>query len=160
MENRKNQKNNQKHVDFLQLMMNARKKDNVEEYEDKNNEKNNSIYEFSENVQIYKTKSKFEISDMDILATAFLFFIAGYETTNVLLTFLLYSLAINPDCQKKLYEELKSVEKLDYDTILKLPYLDACIAETQRLYTSVAVTSRISSENYKLGIVIVSCYNL
>jgi cytochrome P450 len=152
METRKSQKNNQKHVDFLQLMMNARKKDNVEEYEEKSIETNDSIYEFSDNLQIDKSKSKFEISDMDILATAFLFFNAGYETTSTLLTFLCYSLAINQDCQQKLYEELKSAEKLDYETILKLPYLDACIAETQRLYTSIALTSRVPSENYKLGI--------
>jgi len=79
--------------------------------------------------------------------------VAGFETTASLLSFLFYSLAIDQKCQQKLFEEVKGCNgKFDYDSITKMPYLDACIAETLRLYNPLGATSRIASEDYKLGI--------
>ena len=91
------------------------------------------------------------MSIAEITSQCVLFFVAGYENTASLISFLIYAMAIDEECQQKLYEELKSMDKLDYETIARLPYLNACIAETQRLYTSVAYTTRIASEDYKLG---------
>jgi cytochrome P450 len=42
--------------------------------------------------------------------------------------------------------------KFDYESIAQMSYLDACIAETLRLYNPVSATSRIAAEDYVLGI--------
>ena len=102
-------------------------------------------------------KIKYDITDDDILATSVLFLLAGYETTASLLSYLFYSLAISPDCQQKLYNEIvnyqNSEQSIDYDTIRKMEYLDACVSETLRLYNPAIQVERTASEDYSLGIV-------
>ena len=133
-------------------MINANKKIDVEEL-DEDSVNHEKLYGQSDDIKSSESKiNKTEISEDDILATSFLFFIAGYETTASLLSFLFYSLALHPKCQQKLYEEVLSHNGMfDYDSIAKMPYLDACIAETLRLYNPLAAISRMASEDYKLG---------
>ena len=45
----------------------------------------------------------------EIVAQGVLFFIAGYESTASSITFLLYNLALNPEIQQKLYDEIEDV---------------------------------------------------
>lgn len=42
----------------------------------------------------------------EIEAQAFLFFLAGYDTTASTLAFFLYNMALNPQCQERLRDEL------------------------------------------------------
>ena len=42
----------------------------------------------------------------EVLAQGMLFFIAGYDTTATSIAFLLYNLALNPEIQEKLHEEI------------------------------------------------------
>jgi cytochrome P450 len=114
---------------------------------------NESLYGQSNETEILFNKSKVEITEDDILATSFLFFVAGFETTASLLSFLFYSLALDQECQQKLYEEVLSFKgKFDYESTAQMSYLDACIAETLRLYNPVSTIHRIASEDYVLGI--------
>jgi len=48
------------------------------------------------------------LSEDEILAQAIIFFLAGYETTATTLSYCSYELALNPDVQQKLYEEIIS----------------------------------------------------
>ena len=133
-------------------MINANKKQDSEEQEN-DSINNEAIYGQSDETEVVFNKSKVEITEDDILATSFLFFIAGFETTATLLSFLFYSLALDEECQQKLYEEVERFKgKFDYENIAQMPYLDACIAETLRLYNPAVITSRIASEDYVLGI--------
>jgi cytochrome P450 len=83
------------------------------------------------------------------------FFAAGYETTATTLSFCTYELALHPQVQEKLYEELKSVSDsrgdIEYDVLCKLPYLDAVLAETLRKYPPAFRISRCSSQDYILA---------
>ena len=47
-----------------------------------------------------------ELSHVEILSNALLFFLAGYETTATAMTWTLYNLALNPDVQAKLHKEI------------------------------------------------------
>ncbi len=96
-----------------------------------------------------------QLTEDEILAQAWLFFVAGYETTATTLTFCSYELALNPECQEKLCEELKSAMdsngEINYETLAKLPYLDSVISETLRLYPPVLRLEREAMTDYKLG---------
>ncbi len=133
-------------------MINANKKQDSEEQEN-DSINNEAIYGQSDETEIVFNKSKVEITEDDILATSFLFFVAGFETTASLLSFLFYSLALDQICQQKLYEEVVTFKgKFDYESLAQMSYLNACIAETLRLYNPALVTSRIASQDYVLGI--------
>ena len=44
----------------------------------------------------------------EIIAQEILFLMAGYDTTATSITFLLYNLAIHPEIQEKVYEEIEN----------------------------------------------------
>jgi cytochrome P450 len=52
-------------------------------------------------------------------------------------------LAKNPEIQQKLRDELKAAGNLDYDSLQKLPYLDAVIKEGLRLHPASPQTERV-----------------
>uniref|UniRef100_A0A2H8TW02 Cytochrome P450 6a2 n=1 Tax=Melanaphis sacchari TaxID=742174 RepID=A0A2H8TW02_9HEMI len=93
----------------------------------------------------------------DILAAnAFVFFIAGFETTASTISYCLYELAMNPEIQVKLREKIKQTldandGKLSYDTLKDMKYLDMVINETLRLYPSVPVLGRVCTQKYTIA---------
>jgi cytochrome P450 family 3 subfamily A len=141
-------------------MINANKKP-VSEEQENDSINNEAIYGQSDETEIVFNKSKVEITEDDILATSLSFFITGFETTASLLSFLFYSLALDQKCQQKLYKEVVSFKgNFDYESIARMSYLDACIAETLRLYNPISVVSRIASEDYVLGIYQLNCFHM
>lgn len=66
-----------------------------------------------------------------IAAQAFLFFLAGYETSSTTMLFTLYELALNPEIQTKVRQEIrKAIQKhgeITYDMMMDIPYLDQVI---------------------------------
>ena len=61
----------------------------------------------------------------------------GHETTSGLLSFLFYALLENPQAYTKLQEEIDTVigkASVTFEHMSKLPYLEACLRETLRLY--------------------------
>jgi len=70
-----------------------------------------------------------EMNDTVLTAQAIGFFLEGYETSSKELSFALHELAMNPDLQEKLREELKaSIDdahgNIDYDNIRDCVFLD------------------------------------
>lgn len=95
------------------------------------------------------------LTDSEILATAMLFIMAGGETTATALTWLSYNLAMNPDIQDKLIDEVDTVlEKhngvVSYESVNEMHYLSACISETQRMF-NVSMTDRSANEDYEFN---------
>jgi cytochrome P450 family 6 len=67
-----------------------------------------------------------------ISAQAFVFFLAGFETSSTTMTFCLYELALNPDIQDRLRAETDTVlqkhgEKITYESIFEMEYLDKVV---------------------------------
>lgn len=72
-------------------------------------------------------------SDDDLCAQAILFFLAGFETASSAMSFMLHELAVNPDVQDKLYQEIKEYEaknngKFDYNAIQNMAYMDMVVS--------------------------------
>ncbi|CAG2102769.1 unnamed protein product [Medioppia subpectinata] len=140
--------------DYLQLMINAQNKSEDKAADEQEiDDLNEEIFGKTDPTEALKfNKMQTEISEDDILATSFIFFVAGYETTATLLSLLFYSLAVDPKCQQKLYEEVKRFDgNFSYENISKMPYLEACVAETLRLYNPISAVGRMASEEYKIG---------
>ncbi len=78
------------------------------------------------------------LTDNDILAEMVLFMLAGYDTSSNILGLTCYNLAVFPETQDRIVEEINQVcglsDTVTYDDIQKMPYLEACISETLRLY--------------------------
>lgn len=49
------------------------------------------------------------MSDDELIAQCIIFFTVGYETTASVMSFMAYSLALNPECQEKLIKEVDEV---------------------------------------------------
>ena len=88
-------------------------------------------------------------SDM-IKAQGAIFFAAGFETTSSTLTMLCYNLANHPDVQTKLFEEVVDLKTIDYDSINKLLYMEACILESLRLFSPVFLQERVCKRDIEL----------
>ena len=91
-----------------------------------------------------------KLSPDEIVSSAVIFLIAGYETTSTLLTWACYRLATNPDIQEKLYQEVKQANIEDYEVLQDLPYLDAVISETLRIDSPILLFQRVSHSDYIL----------
>lgn len=134
--------NNIKGRDFLQLMMDAKCDPTPDEHQD--------ITTGDE-----KPNNKSQLDDQEIICQSILFFIAGQETTASLLTFMFYELSKNQHVQNQLRHEIKEeTDKngINYDNLIYgLPYLDACVSETLRMYPPVLVLDRVAQSNYLLG---------
>uniref|UniRef100_A0A673WII6 Thromboxane-A synthase n=1 Tax=Salmo trutta TaxID=8032 RepID=A0A673WII6_SALTR len=78
------------------------------------------------------------MSEDEIVGQAFVFFLAGYETSSNTLAFTCYLLALHPECQSKLQAEVDDFftryDSPDYTNVQDLKYLDMVISEALRLY--------------------------
>lgn len=138
--------------DLLQLMLSAQLETEILDAETEIEIKDEVKCLKIENLQDWKTKRG--LKDKEVMAQSILFLIAGYETTSSALSFLAHSLALNPDIQEKLYNEIISVlgnEAANYDNVQKLPYLDMCMSETLRLYPIASRVNREAKKDICLG---------
>ncbi|XP_024943134.1 cytochrome P450 6a2-like isoform X1 [Cephus cinctus] len=95
------------------------------------------------------------LDENSIAAQAFVFFAAGYETSSTSISFCLHELALNPQIQEKLREDiLQGIEKhdgkLNYDSIQEMKYLDMVVQETLRKYPPAPLMSRRCEYPYQV----------
>ena len=107
----------------------------------------------SEKSSKFATKEDLEKA---ICSNAFVMFFAGFDTSSTASSLCCYFLAKNPDCQDKLYEEIREAveenggnENLDYNIIQKLDYLEQCLFEGLRNY-SLLLLERKVTKPYKV----------
>ncbi|KAG4079535.1 hypothetical protein HA402_005232 [Bradysia odoriphaga] len=91
----------------------------------------------------------------EIAAQSFVFFFAGFETSSTTMTYALHELAVNPDIQDKLRNEIndrfdKNNGALSYDSVMSMTYMDQVINETLRKYPPVASLHRMLTKDYTL----------
>nr|XP_015839583.1 PREDICTED: probable cytochrome P450 6a13 isoform X2 [Tribolium castaneum] len=101
--------------------------------------------------QLKKTSSEF--TDIDVVAHAAGFFGDGYETTAGVMSFVLYCLAENLDIQTKLRELVDKVfenneEKLPYEALQEIHFLDAVVNETLRLHPPALHFQKLCTQDF------------
>ena len=72
---------------------------------------------------------------------------AGHDTSAVAISKAFYQLTLNPDVQDRLRKEVTEARSqhgdLDYDTLMRLPYLDAVVRETLRVHPPASTLIRV-----------------
>ncbi|XP_014204417.1 probable cytochrome P450 6a13 [Copidosoma floridanum] len=124
------------------------------EYRRRNNIKRNDFVDLLMEIRDNPEKiSQIEMTDTLLTAQAFVFFIAGYETSSTTISNALYELALNQDVQEKLRQEVRDQIKehngsLTFDGIKSMKYMHKVFYETLRKYPPVAVLMRKSVKEY------------
>ncbi|XP_044728034.1 probable cytochrome P450 6a13 [Chrysoperla carnea] len=123
------EKNKITRKDFLQLLI-----------ELKNHGKIDSSNDSLDNADVFDKKDtlNFEFSMKTFVSQVFVFYFAGFDTSALTLTMMLYYLAENQNIQKRLRKEIdeclkKHNNELTYDGVMEMEYLEMVLSETLRL---------------------------
>ncbi|XP_061396405.1 probable cytochrome P450 6a13 [Musca vetustissima] len=90
-----------------------------------------------------------------LAAQAMVFFLAGFDTSSTTISFCLYELALNPEVQEKLRQEIgevleKNNNELSYEVLKEMKYLDMVISETLRKYSVTPHLVRLCVKDYQV----------
>lgn len=91
----------------------------------------------------------------ELAGESFIVFLGGSETSSILITFACYELALNPEIQKRLRDEIKAGlnendGKLTYEMLFGFKYLDMVINESLRKYPPIPAATRKCTTEYKI----------
>ncbi|CAG2174824.1 unnamed protein product, partial [Oppiella nova] len=156
-----------KHNDFVQLLMDAevidRKTgdDSATTQDDKDNSEIHHVNQGEESLAVERKVMDIKIRDKrlteeEIVAQGFLFMTTGFAGTALALAYTAYEFALNPDCQRRLRDEITvaisaTTDEIAYDVLARLPYLDAVVSETMRKHVTFISLFRYPSVDYRLG---------
>ena len=93
--------------------------------------------------------------ELILISNNIMMFLAGFSTVSSTLSAFLYHLAKNQDCQETLYKEIKEAvenadtEKLDYETVTNLQYMEMSFQENMRMSPFVHL-ERYAVADYKI----------
>ncbi|KAH9899237.1 cytochrome P450 [Cubamyces lactineus] len=111
------------------------------------------------------TQEKSRLSDEELTGQINTFMLGGQETTTSALARLLHVLAQNQEAQERLRSEIRDAKlahataegesdlsnwqhvSLPYDVLIGLPYLDAVVRETLRLYPPTSMMNRVATKD-------------
>nr|QUF59373.1 cytochrome p450 CYP3044B6 [Brachionus angularis] len=136
----------EKRDDFIQIMVeheeNLEQSQNEKTCQDKN----------QPDSKISHHKNKLTIDE--ILSQAILFMSAGYETSALTLNLVSYNLAMYPNIQDKLCEEVDKVlennnGEINYDTVHEMSYMSMVIDETLRMFPAAIRSDRVANKDYE-----------
>uniref|UniRef100_A0A2M3Z6X2 Putative cytochrome n=1 Tax=Anopheles braziliensis TaxID=58242 RepID=A0A2M3Z6X2_9DIPT len=95
-------------------------------------------------------------TDSELIAQAFIFFFAGYETVSWSMSFALYELAVSQDIQQRLREEIDEMEAsladgevIGYEKLQSMRYMDMVVSETLRKWPFATVLNRECIQDYR-----------
>lgn len=141
------EENNIKRNDFMHLLIQLKNKGIVDvDYEND-----------SQDEDVFKDEKPADnkLSMDSLSAQAFVFYLAGFETSSSTMTFCLYELCVNPDIQIRLIREIDEVlerhdGKITYEGVQEMDYLDKVVAETLRKYPIAPILNRQCTKTYKI----------
>lgn len=133
------EKNNITRNDFMQLLIQLK----------------NQGYIDTDNQDNGKGQSHSKLSAKELASQAFMFFGAGFETSATTMSFSLYELALNPDIQDRLRNEIDTVLKkhggsVTYEGVQEMKYMDKIISETLRKYPPLPILNRECTKTYEI----------
>ncbi|XP_045473265.1 cytochrome P450 6k1-like isoform X2 [Harmonia axyridis] len=99
-----------------------------------------------------KQNDVFQFDDIKKSAQAIVFFNAGTEASSTISSFCLYELALHPEIQQELSNEIRdnldSNGNISYETLFGMEYLDMVLKETLRKYPFAQFISRYAEKDH------------
>ncbi|CAG2171092.1 unnamed protein product, partial [Oppiella nova] len=155
------QKPNKKNVDLIQLLMDADigdREGQANERDNNNHQQNRGDEEVAADRKAYDINvANKRLTEDEIIAQGYIFFIGGYLETASALAFSAYEMACNPTAQQRLLDEIEGAgvdapdNDLSYDALARLPYLAAFLSEVQRRHSNTQPMARVAASDYRLG---------
>lgn len=93
-------------------------------------------------------------TDDDLVAQCVVFFMAGFTPVATAFSFLCYELSLNPDIQKRLFEEIMETERhlngeqLTYEALQNMKYMDMVVSELFRKWPPSNMLDRVVNKQY------------
>ncbi|CAH1281420.1 unnamed protein product [Diabrotica balteata] len=138
---------------MLQLLLEAQK--GVELKEEIVADESFAVQEEStlQETSVHKPINK--LTDEDITAQAMIFFFAGFDSVATLMCFMAYEIAVHPDIQTRLRNEIQETlhehqGQLTYEVLLKMKYLDMVVSESLRKWPANVVVDRECTKDYTI----------
>lgn len=95
-------------------------------------------------------------TDEDLVAQCVIFFLAGFTGVSTTFCFLCHELALNPEIQQRLYEEILETNNqlngkpITFEALQRMEYMDMVISEILRLWPVNVVMDRAVNKQYLL----------
>ncbi|NP_001352506.1 cytochrome P450 6a2 [Musca domestica] len=104
--------------------------------------------------QVHEKEGEEQFTIEELAAQAFVFFVAGFDTSSTTMSYALYELAQNLGIQDKLRQEIcevleKHQQNFSYECMKDMVYLDQVISETLRKYPVAPALFRKSTARYE-----------
>lgn len=115
---------------------------------------NNIVLMVFQVADVTLTLHQLDWTDDDLVAQCILFFLAGFSGLSTTLCFLCHELAVNPDVQERLHDEIQETnEKLNgkpvtFESLQKMKYVDMVVSETLRKWPIGFMTERKANKQY------------
>lgn len=148
----KHHENEQKSIRFMTKFV----KNIISEYE-RNNPLENGPSEGKLVVDLLMNRMREnQITERDVIDELDTIIYTSVDTSTHLIVFTLLMIAMNPEVQQKLVEELQEIfdspdTPFGYDQLKCLAYMDRVIKETVRLYPIVPFAIKVAKETIKLS---------
>lgn len=141
--------------DFLQLMMDAQE-GGISSTAEMTFGKEDELFNLGSELKSDSSIVNKQLTEDEALAQCVLFFLAGQDTTSSVVSYAIYLLALHPDVQARLREEVDECfqnegEEPSLDAVSKLKYLHGVVSETLRMFPPASRLERSASEDYVLG---------
>ncbi|XP_053208648.1 cytochrome P450 3A28-like [Panonychus citri] len=95
-----------------------------------------------------ETTTDQQLTEIELIASVIDLLFNGFETSSSLLSWCCWRLALNPECQNRLAQEIDSIGTFNYDNISSAPYLDAVINESLRIDPPETRNERVCHSSY------------
>ena len=151
------EKHNVVRPDMIQLLLQAKTKGVIDDdQESTNGHSNGNRVNGTNNNNTPKPQGSIKWTDDDFVAQSVLFFLAGFDTTSTLFSFMAYELARHPEIQEKLFEEVNDLKQElngknpSYEDITKMKYMEQVMNETLRLWPPSIASDRACNKSVTL----------
>ncbi|KAK7024693.1 cytochrome P450 [Favolaschia claudopus] len=137
-------------IDIMESKSRALVRDKMQKIRsDRDDDSHDVMSSWVKNMKAEEESMRF--TEDELVAHASMIIHAGTDTTSSALNRMIHVLALNPEVQDKLREEIIQMKELmGYDELVGLPYLDAVVRETLRLYPPVTGMTRTSTHPHTL----------
>ncbi|KAL1116454.1 hypothetical protein AAG570_004927 [Ranatra chinensis] len=143
-------KTGQKRNDLVQLLLQLRETGSIEYEQDELALEDKELQS-----ELNDEPDQIKFTDGLLTAQAFVFFVAGFETTASAISYSLYLMARHKEVQDRARYEVRerkliSGGEITYEALRSMTYLESCIDEALRIYPPIHLLPRICTKDFTM----------